>query len=122
MKIKKDAYNCEECVITPPVDICETENEYVITADMPGVTRDRLEITLENNELSINGHVVTDEEREKNRKYAEYQMYNYCRSFTVGDGIDRSAITANLDNGVLTLTLPKSAHVKPRKIEIQSGN
>jgi len=116
-KLKKDQYNQEERVIVPAVDIFETDNEFVLKADMPGVTKENLDITLENNRLEINGAVPADAE-EKRLKYREFMLYNYHRSFTVGDNIDTQKIAAALENGVLTLTLPKSEKAKPRKIEI----
>ena len=119
-KIKKDAYQCEECVIVPPVDIYETENEYTLKADMPGVVKENLEITLDNNILEINGRVTEEDLNEEDLKYSEYKLYNFHREFNVGRDINANAITANLDQGVLTLIMPKKEEVKPKKIEIKS--
>lgn len=119
-KIKKDAYQCEECVIVPPVDIYETENEYTLKADMPGVVKENLEITLDNNMLEINGRVTEEDLDEGNLKYSEYKLYNFHREFNVGRDINANAITANIDQGVLTLIMPKKEEVKPKKIEIKS--
>jgi HSP20 family protein len=118
-KIKKDAYQCEECVIVPPVDIYETDNEYILKADMPGVIKENLAITLDNNRLEINGKVVEDESEEGNLKYSEYKLYNFHREFNVGKDINGNAITAKLDHGVLTLIMPKKEEVKPKKLEIK---
>ncbi|HSV97458.1 MAG TPA: Hsp20/alpha crystallin family protein [Spirochaetota bacterium] len=120
-KVKKDAYNCEECVIVPAADIYETAEEYVIRADMPGTRKENLEITLEKNQLDIYGRLDEELTSEENLKYGEYRLYNYHRTFVVGDGIDREKINATLENGVLALTLPKSEKLKPRKIEIKVG-
>ena len=119
-KIKKDAYQCEECVIVPPVDIYETENEYTLKADMPGVVKENLEITLDNNILEINGRVTEEDLNEEDLKYSEYKLYNFHREFNVGRDINANAISANLDQGVLTLIMPKKEEVKPKKIEIKS--
>lgn len=119
-KIKKDAYQCEECVIVPPVDIYETENEYTLKADMPGVVKENLEITLDNNILEINGMVTEEDLNEEDLKYSEYKLYNFHREFNVGRDINANAITANLDQGVLTLIMPKKEEVKPKKIEIKA--
>ena len=119
-KIKKDAYQCEECVIVPPVDIYETKNEYTLKADMPGVVKENLEITLDNNILEINGRVTEEDLNEEDLKYSEYKLYNFHREFNVGRDINANAITANLDQGVLTLIMPKKEEVKPKKIEIKS--
>ena len=116
-KIRTNNYNCDERVIVPPVDVFETENEYVIKADMPGVEKQDIDITLDNNVLAINGKVARDED-EASMKYNEYSLFNFCRNFNVGRDINGDAIKASMENGVLTLTLPKKEEVKPRKIEI----
>lgn len=118
-KIRTDAQT-EERVIVPPVDIFETDNEYVIKAEMPGVSKEDVEITLDNNELTINGKVNELYKNTDNLKYAEFRLYNYTRKFTVGEEINSNALNAKLENGLLTLTLPKSEHVKPRRIEIKA--
>ena len=119
-KLKRDAYDCEECVIVPAVDIYETDDEYVLKADMPGVKKEELDITFEKNQLEISGKVDPALVEDESIRYREYTLYNYNRRFTVGDGIDSQKIEAKLDDGVLTLTLPKSEKVKPRKIEVKS--
>jgi len=125
-KIKKDAYNNEEYVLVPPVDIYETENEFVIKAEMPGVNKEGINITLDNNELEIsgkiNGVLPSNLQDENNLKYSEFRLHNYHRKFSVGDSIDRNTLTAALDNGILTLTLPKREEVKPKKIEVKVEN
>jgi len=121
-KFKKDAYNSEELISVPPVDIYETENEYVLKAEMPGVTKEGVEVTLNNKELEINGKINGNLPEDKNLKYSEFKLYNYHRKFTVGDGINSKALTAKLENGLLTLILPKSEEVKPRKIEVKVEN
>jgi len=120
-KLKRDAYNDEEAIIVPSVDIYETENDFVLKADMPGVRKENLNITLDRNELEIRGTVDAELKKADNLKYRERTFENYYRIFTVGEGIDAGKITAALDNGVLTLVLPKSERVKPRKIEVQSA-
>lgn len=116
-KIKTNNYNCDERVIVPPVDIFETQNEYVIKADMPGVDKQDVDITLDNDVLAISGK-INQNENETNLKYREYSLYNFCRNFNVGKDINGDAVKASMENGVLTLTLPKKEEVKPKKIEI----
>jgi len=118
-KIKKDAYNNEEYILVPPVDIYETDNEFVIKAEMPGVKKDGINVTLDNNELEISGKINGNLPDEKNLKYSEFNLYNYHRKFNVGDVINRNALSAALDDGILTLTLPKREEVKPKKIEVK---
>lgn len=106
--------------VVPAADIYETDNEYVIKADMPGVKKENLEIMIEDNELLIVGRIDVDGSRLDNLKYCECRLYDFRRSFIVGDTVDRNGISANLEDGVLTLTLPKSELVKPKKIEIKT--
>lgn len=117
-KMKHDEYNREECVIVPPVDIYENENEYVLKADMPGVAKENLEIALNNSELTLDGKIDGSAGNGDEPKYREFTQYNYHRSFQVSGAVDANRISANLDNGVLTITLPKSEAVKPKKIQI----
>jgi HSP20 family protein len=118
-KIKKDAYNGEEFVIVPAVDIYENENEYVITAEMPGVKKDGIDVVLDNNELEINGKINGSLPEQENMKYSEFRLYNYHRKFNVGESINNNALSAALENGILTLTLPKKEEVKPKRIEVK---
>ncbi|TAL39788.1 MAG: Hsp20/alpha crystallin family protein [Spirochaetes bacterium] len=113
----KTATAREAIMISPAADVYETPNEYVIKADMPGVSRENLEITVENNELRISGKMADVDP--ENLRYTEFGRYQYGRSFQLGDGIDREKIQASLANGVLTLTLSKSEAVKPRRIEVK---
>ncbi|MBN2042071.1 MAG: Hsp20/alpha crystallin family protein [Spirochaetes bacterium] len=118
-KIKNDAYKSDEYIIVPSVDIYENENEFVITAEMPGVDKDGIDLTLNNEELEINGKINGNLPAAENIKYEEFRLYNYYRKFNVGDSIDSTALKAGLDNGILTVTLPKKEEVKPRKIEVK---
>ncbi|PKL36277.1 MAG: heat-shock protein SP21 [Spirochaetae bacterium HGW-Spirochaetae-1] len=104
--------------MVPPVDIYETENEYVIKADMPAVQKENIDITLNNDKLELRGKVTVDTERDDVR-YGEYELYDYYRSFNVGNDISSAAISAHMKDGVLTLTLPKREEIKPKKIEIK---
>lgn len=117
-KLKQNDYRNEEPVIVPPADIYETKNEYVLKADLPGVRKENLEITLMNNELTIDGKIADEHRGAENPKYREYTLCNYHRVFRVDDAINTGAITASLENGILTLTLPKSEEAKPKKIAI----
>ncbi|MCX7677713.1 MAG: Hsp20/alpha crystallin family protein [Spirochaetes bacterium] len=107
-----------EVVLLPPVDIYETDDAFILKCEMPGVEKDNIEILLDNDELTIKGIVKENGEDLGTLTYSEYRLYNYERKFRVGDNINGSAINASLDNGILTITLPKSEKVKPRKIEI----
>jgi HSP20 family protein len=101
----------------PEVDIFETKDGYVLTAEMPGVAKDGAEITLDGTEMTITGR------RQMNTAsgyavFRESRGLDYRRVFELDPAIDSSKITAAVDQGILTLTLPKSERVKPRKIKV----
>ena len=101
----------------PEVDIFETKDGYVVEAEMPGVNKDGLEITLEGNEITIIGHRKNDAGAGV-PLFRERAPADYRRVFELDPAIDASKIAAKMDQGVLTLTLPKSEQVKPRKIAV----
>lgn len=104
--------------VAPEVNIFETGDGYLIEAEMPGVARDGLEITLENNEITIVGHrrqvSVPGEPL-----FRESHQADYRRVFELDPAIDTARISAKVEQGVLTLTLPKSERVKPRRIAVE---
>lgn len=104
--------------VTPPVNIAAKNGEYLIEAEMPGVSKDGLEIMVEGNELTIIGR-RKPETIEGELWYSESPLADYRRVFELGPDVDTSRITAELDQGVLKLHLPKSEQAKPRKIEIK---
>jgi len=106
-------------VFTPPFDIWETEDELTLVGDMPGVSPDDLDIQFENRILTIRGKVPP---RHNDLKflYGEYGIGDFYRTFTVGEAIDASKISAEMKDGVVTLHLPKSESVKPRRIPVNS--
>lgn len=103
--------------VTPPVNIFESKDGYVLEAEMPGVAKNGLEITLEGNELTIIGH-RQDEAVNAEPVYRESRAVDYRRTFELDPAIDTAKINAKMEQGVLTLHLPKMEKVKPRKITI----
>ena len=103
--------------VAPNVNIFETQEGYVLQAEMPGVGKDGLEITLEGNEIAITGRrnpeTVTGE-----TLFRESNKADYRRVFELDPAIDTSKVSAKIEQGVLTVTLPKSERVKPRKIQV----
>lgn len=102
--------------MAPEVDILETKEDYLLLADMPGVAKADLELLLEGNELTIVGRrqrPVTGDVL-----VSEIELRDYRRSFVLDPQIATDRITAQLDQGVLTVHLPKAEAVKPRKIAI----
>ena len=105
------AEQSQTLTLTPPVDIYETEHEFVIQADVPGVAAGEVDLRFENGELSILGR--------KSKSARDNSANSYFRSFRVSEKIAADKIEADLKNGVLTLKLPKIEAVKPRKIAVK---
>jgi len=101
----------------PRANILETKEGYVLELEMPGVTKDGVEITVENNELTIIGH-RSDGEPKGEAIYRETRPLDYRRVFDLDPSIDATRISAKVEQGVLSLTLPKAESVKPRKIAV----
>ncbi len=103
--------------VAPEVNIFETRDGYVLEAEMPGVSKDGLEITVEGNELTITGR-RSPETVSGDAIFCERQTTDYRRVFELDPAIDTAKVSAKMEQGVLTLTLPKSERVKPRKIAV----
>lgn len=101
----------------PDVNIYETEQSFVLQAEMPGVNKEGLDVTLEGNTLAFVGR-RSDEPIKGTALYRESRPLNYRRVFELDPSVDTAKITAEMRQGVLTLTLPKAERVKPRKIQI----
>ena len=109
----------EKRFVAPEVNIFETKDEYVLEAEMPGVNKQGLEITLEGNVLTLVGR-RSDPTPAGEAVYRESRPVDFRRVFEVDPAVDGDKISANLEEGVLSLTLPKSERVKPRKISVTS--
>jgi HSP20 family protein len=103
--------------IAPEVNIFETKDGYAVEAEMPGVNKEGLEITMEGNELTIVGH-RNSEHVNGQPLFRERRLADYRRSFELDPAIDTAKVTAKIEQGILTVTLPKSEKVKPRKITV----
>ncbi len=108
-------------VFIPSADIYETDDALVLVADMPGVDENSVEITLEKNVLTINGYVNFVQPDNFSLAYAEYEVGDYERSFTLSNTIDFNKIEASLKNGVLHVTLPKAGPAKTKKISVKAA-
>jgi HSP20 family molecular chaperone IbpA len=106
-----------ENFIRPPVDIFETGENLVLMADLPGVDKEHLDVNLEGGILTIRGTVEMPMRGEP--LYREFAPGNYFRQFDLPEEIDAERVSAELKNGVLHLTMPKSESAKPRRIEIK---
>jgi HSP20 family protein len=107
-------------VYVPQVDIVETEDALEIFADMPGVTRDTVEVTLEQRVLRIHGRAEMPLPEGLAPLYLEYQPGDYERAFTLSDAVDPAGIEARVRAGVLHLKLPKAGPAKLQRIEVRA--
>lgn len=107
--------------LMPPVDIFEEGNALHVIADMPGVTRDSLDIEVDNNVLTLEGEVQLEMPEGIEAIYAEVRAQRFLRHFTLSHEIDADAIEARVDKGVLHLVLPKKHTHQRRRIEVQTA-
>ncbi len=107
--------------VLPAVDVFEDESGITVLADMPGVSRNELELKVEGDTLSIEGgvHALAPEGLEA--LYAEVRVPRYRRTFTLSRELDMTRIEANLKDGVLTLRMPKQAYAQARRIPVTAG-
>jgi HSP20 family protein len=103
---------------TPLVNIRATADGYELMAEMPGVTKDGVEITVENGQLTLVGHRRPVEVNGQ-RIYRERREHDYRRVYELDPSLDASRVSARIEQGVLTVTLPKAEAVKPRRIAVE---
>ena len=120
---KKELVETEEKTVparyyVPNTDIYETEDALTVVVEMPGVERDKVDIDIENDVLLIEGLIDFARYAEMQPVYTEYNVGHYSRKFSLSNKIDQNKISAEMKDGVLTLTLPKAEAAKPRKIKI----
>lgn len=108
-------------VYRPVADIVEGDGGVVVQIEMPGVPSEDVEIAVERRVLTVRGRGRVTAPEGYRLVHAEYGEGDYERSFTLGQDIDEAGIAAEMRNGVLTLTLPRAAAAKPRKIEVKAA-
>lgn len=106
----------------PRVDIGEDENTYLVTADVPGMKPEELDIQVENNVLTIRGERKYESRGEKHGYHRIERHYgSFQRSFALPEGVNAEAIEANVENGTLTLRVPKPVTALPKKVKVSVG-
>jgi HSP20 family protein len=103
----------------PATDIFETDEALTLTLEIPGVGKDNVDVQIENDVLRVEGKIDYSPYKDIEPVYTEYNVGHYARAFTLSNQVDREAITARVENGVLTLTLPKSKEALPRRIAVK---
>jgi HSP20 family protein len=105
----------------PALDVTETDNEYRVRADLPGVKKEDLDISIQDGVLTINAETrYEDEEKEQGRIIRQERRYGkFVRSMRFGDTVDVDNVKAEYKDGVLNLVLPKAEQVRPKRIDVQ---
>lgn len=121
---KKEVASKEEKTVparyyVPTTDIYETDAALTIVMEVPGVEKKDLDVQLENDVLRVEGKIDFAKYEGLEPVYSEYNVGHYARTFTLSDKIDQAGISADLNDGVLTLTLKKAKAALPRRIEIR---
>ena len=116
--VSKDEKTVPGRYYVPSADIYETDEALCVVMEMPGVEKKDLDVALENDVLRIAGRIDFSKYGGMEPVYTEYNVGHYMRSFTLSSKIDQEIISAQLEDGVLTLTLPKAKEAQPRRISI----
>lgn len=111
----------EQRTLLPPIDVIEHENDVVVKAVVPGVNEDDLNIEVVGDTLTIRGESKeTKEDKKENYFYREWRYGTFLRSMTLPAGLKTDKVDAELENGVLTLTIPKAETAKPKAIKVKA--
>ena len=105
---------------TPAVDIVEHDDEYLVKVELPGVNKEEVKLTLENNILTIRGEKKQEKETKKENYHRVERSYgSFQRSFTLPAAVKSDKIDASYKDGILTVSLPKAEEAKPKQIEVK---
>lgn len=109
-----------ESALRPDVDIFETDEGITLQADMPGVSKDRLNLRVDGTNLLIEGRIGITPQQEMQPLFADIRSSVYRRNFMLSNEFETDKIDANLKDGVLTVRIPKRAELRPRRIEVRA--
>jgi HSP20 family protein len=107
--------------LTPPVDIFEDSQSITLWVDLPGVTKDKLDVKVHDGNLYIEAEAVVPTRTGLRLQHAEIRQPHFARAFSLAPDFDASKIDANLKDGVLKLTIPRRDEARPRRIEVRTG-
>jgi HSP20 family protein len=116
---QKDAVRYSEAALTPPVDVVEDSGGITLYADLPGVSRDKLNLHVESSTLTIEAESDLTTPEGLKSSHTEVALARFRRVFTLSKELDTQNVSAELAQGVLRLRIPKAAHAKPRRIEVR---
>ncbi len=115
------AAESNERPVAPAIDVFEDAGGITLLADMPGVSRENLDVRLDGETLTVEGRLDLELPQEMRALWAEVQVPKFRRVFTLSRELDAARIEANLKDGVLNLRVPKMAHAQPRRIEVTTA-
>jgi HSP20 family molecular chaperone IbpA len=118
---RRESGDSAQRAATPAVDILEDARGITLLADMPGVSKESLDVRLDGDTLAIEGEVGISTPEGMRALWAEVNVPRFRRKFTLSRELDAGRIEANLKDGVLTLRIPKQAHAQPRRIAVNAG-
>ncbi len=116
--VKREVTRHPEAFVTPLTDIYEEENGLHVVVDLPGVEKSGLKLSVENDILTIEGHVNADK-KDTSYLIREFEPSNYFRQFELSESVDSEKIKAELKSGVLSIFLPRAEALKPRTIDVK---
>lgn len=117
--VSKDEKTVPGRFYVPYTDVYETDDALTMVMEMPGVDRKDVDVSLENDVLRVQGKIDFAKYEGMEPLYTEYNVGHYARTFALSSKVDQQQISAQLEDGVLTLTLPKAAEARPRRIAIK---
>lgn len=117
---REDDQSQRRVTLMPPVDIFENSQGITLLADLPGVTKDRLDVKVHGDTLYIEAQAVVPMPAGLRLQHAEIRQPHFARAFSLGAEFDASKIDANLKDGVLKLTIPRRDEARPRRIEVRT--
>lgn len=114
----RDERAANDAALVPPVQVVENAQGITLYADLPGVSKDSLELNIEHDTVTIEGRLALDVPEDLEVTHAEVSIPRFRRVFTLSKELDANKIAAELVNGVLTLRIPKAEHAQPRRIPV----
>jgi HSP20 family molecular chaperone IbpA len=117
--VKKQDNGRREAAVLPPVDVIEDATGITLYADLPGVSKEQLNLRVEADTLTIEGEVALATPEGLQASHAEVSVPRYRRVFTLSKELDPDKIAAEMNHGVLKLRIPKAEHAQPRKVQIR---
>ncbi|SEB13771.1 Hsp20/alpha crystallin family protein [Variovorax sp. YR216] len=118
---RKQQSSYSDAALTPPVDVIEDATGITVFADLPGVSREKLDLQIESDTLTIEAETALTVPEGLQSSHSEVGLARFRRVFTLSKELDAEKVSAQLSNGVLTLRIPKSERAQPRRIDVRAA-